>query len=96
MVHLNNLKKYVERDQVVRRLTVLADEAQRYSLPLQESPLYNKEDMKEILQRHASTFSDKPGCTDIVKMMIDVGDDQPIARRPYRVPDKMKTQVKNR
>ena len=92
-VHLNNLKKYVERDQVVRRLTMLADEAERYPLPLQESPLYNKEDMKEILRRHASTFSDKPGCTDVVKMMIDVADAQPIAQRPYRVPDKMKTQV---
>ena len=93
IVHLNNLKKYVERDQVVRCLTVLADEAERYPLLLQESPLYNKEDMKEILQRHASTFSDKPGCTDVVKMTIDVGDAQPIAQRPYRVPDKMKTQV---
>ena len=86
IVHLNNLKKYVERDQVVRRLTVLADEAERYPLPLQESPLYNKEDLKEILRRHAFTFSDKPG------MMIDVGDAQPIAQRPYTVPDKMKIQ----
>ena len=49
--------------------------------------------MKEILRRHASTFSDNPGCTDVVKMTIDVGDPQPIAQRPYRVPDKMKTQV---
>ena len=93
IVHLNNLKKYMERDQVVRRLTVLADEAERYPLPLQESPLYNKEDMKEILRRYASTFSDKPGCMDVVKTTIDVGDAQPIAQRPYRVPDKMKTQV---
>ena len=93
IVHLNNLKKYVERDQVVRCLTVLADEAERYHLPLQESPLYNKEDMKEILRRHASTFSDKPGCMDVVKMAIDVCDAQPIAQSPYRVPDKMKTQV---
>ena len=28
IVHLNYLKKYVERDQVVRHLTVLADEAE--------------------------------------------------------------------
>ena len=27
------------------------------------------------------------------KMTIDVGDAQPIAQRPHRVPDKMKTQV---
>ena len=83
----------MERDQVVRHLTVLADEAERYPLPLQESPCYNKEDMKEILRRHASTFSGKPGCTDVVKMMIDVGDAQAIPQSPYRVPDKMKTQV---
>ena len=72
---------------------MLADEAERYPLPLQESPLYNKENTNEILRRHASTFSDKPGCTDVVKMTIDVGDTQPIAQMPYRVPDKMKTKV---
>ena len=83
----------MERDQVVRRLTVLADEAERYPLPLQESPRYNKEDMNEMLRRHASTFSDNPGCMDVVKMTIDVGDAQPIAQMPYRVADKMKTQV---
>ena len=29
----------------------------------------------------------------MAKMTIDVGDAQPIAQRPNRVPDKMKTQV---
>ena len=43
---------------------------------------------------YPSVFSDVPGKTDVCELVIRTGDSPPIASGPYRVPDRLKEEVK--
>ena len=55
---------------------------------------YMEEDIVKVKEKFRHVLSDKPGKTDVCKLVIDTGDARLIALPPYRVPEKMKEGVK--
>ena len=98
VLHINNLKKHFERENEVLRLTVMAEdfsEDKEKGVRLKgECEGYMEEDIVKVKEKFRHVLSDKPGKTDVCKLVIDTGDARPIALPPYRVPEKMKEGVK--
>ncbi len=55
---------------------------------------YCTEDSETLLSEYKSIFSDKPGDTTQVEMMIETGDNAPFRQAPYSVPIGIRDKVK--
>ena len=98
VLHINNMKKYQVRGEAVLRMAVVAEEVgEDMAVGLK---MYGKcEDFDEgqvelLKQEYPNVFSDIPGTTDVCELTIRTGDHPPIASGPYRVPDRLKEEVK--
>ena len=73
VVHINAIKKYEEREAGVRRLTIIADEVkEKTGMKPEKSLEYKEGDVKELENEFADVLTEEPGCTNIMKMTIDV------------------------
>ena len=98
VLHINNLKKYYERELEVLRLAVVAedfgqDEAKGVKLQGRYEG-FDMEKWAEMEQEFGDVFTDVPGKTGVCRIRIDTGDARPIASGPHRVPDRLKEGVR--
>ena len=98
VLHINNLKKYHERELEILRLSVVAedfeeDEAKGVKLQgmCQEFDLGK---WKEMEKEFEDVFTDVPGRTGVCQLKIETGEAKPIASGPHRVPDRLKEGVR--
>jgi hypothetical protein len=54
-----------------------------------------KQDISQILERHAEAFSDVPGRTNVIKHVVNTTNETPIRQRAYRTPYALKQKVKD-
>ena len=98
VLHINNLKKFWEREKSVLRMSVVADDsAEDASVGLKLSGCcedFDRKQIEKLIQEYPKVFSDEPGKTEVCELEIRTGDSPPIASAPYRVPDKLKDDVK--
>ena len=99
MVHINTLKVCVEREEPVRRLTVVADEGggtPKANVRLKTRHAeFVEEDMRRLQEEFRNVLVDTPGNTESSVIKIEVGDVAPINQAPYRVPDRLKGGVQS-
>ena len=98
VLHINNLKKYFEREVEVLRLAVVAedfgqDEAKGVKLQGQCEE-FDEEKWNKMKKEFDDVFTDVPGRTGVCQLVIETGDAQPIASGPHRVPDRLKEGVR--
>ena len=98
VLHINNLKKFWERERPVLRMSVVAeDAAEDSSVGLKLSGCcedFDRNQIEVLIKEFPEVFCDDPGKTKICELEIVTGDSPPIASMPYRVPDKLKNEVK--
>ena len=98
VVHINTLKACVEREEPVRRLTVVAelgDEEPDGKVRLKNKcKEFKEEDIERLKSEFGDVLVDTPGNTDSCIIGIEVEDGTPIQQIPYRVPDRLKPGVK--
>ena len=87
VVHINNVKRYVEREECVQALTVVAEEVQEDSkvkLRKEKCEGFNKEELERVLVESNETLIDKPGETEVVMMDIELEPGTRVnSQRPY-------------
>ena len=96
-LHINNMKKYFERELEVMRLVVVAEECEEESgrVPMHGScDSFDRQMVVVLEEEFPDVFRDVPGRTGVWKLQIHTGDTFPIASGPYRVPDQMKDGVR--
>ena len=97
VVHINNVKRYVEREECVQVLTVVAEEVQEDSkeeLRVAKCEGFNEEELERVLVESKEILVDKPGETGGVLMNIELEPGtRVISQRPYRIQEKMKKGV---
>ncbi len=94
VVHVNCLKKYVECRSIGRLDVVIEVEQERGHRLSGVCEGYCTEDLETLLSEYKSIFSDKPGDTTQVEMMIETGDNAPFRQTPYSVPIGIRDKVK--
>ena len=98
VLHINNLKRYFEREAEVLRLAVVAEdfgEEEANGVKLQGvCEDFDETKWDEIRREFSDVFTDMPGKTGVRKLEIRTGDAQPIASCPHRVPDRLKEGVR--
>jgi len=99
VVHLNNVKKYVEREECVRALMVVAEDVdEEYSmvkLRIEECEGYAETELTEELDKWKHVLRSEPGETDVVTINIQLEPGtKTIFQQPYRIPDKLKERVR--
>ena len=99
-LHINNLKRYYEREESVLRLALVAEDwAEDEAVGTKMSgshPEFKTEEVVEGLKgEFPEVFSDLPGRTDACRLEIDTGSAAPRGSHPYRIPDRLKEGVRN-
>ena len=98
VLHINNLKKYRERELEVLRLSVVAEDFENdeeRGVKLQGiCQEFDTGRWREIKEEFGEVFTDEPGRTGVCKLAIETGQAQPIASGPHRVPDRLKEGVR--
>ena len=98
VVHINYVKRYVEREECVQALTVVAEEVQEDSkvkLRVEKCEGFNEEELERVLVESKEILVDKPGETGVVMIDIELEPGtRVISQRPYRIPEKMKEGVR--
>ena len=99
VLHVNNLKRFYEREAEVMRLVVVAEDFssdEAVGTKLQGlCPEFDQCWVEELRSEFSGVFRDEPGRTGVCQLAIRTGDSPPIASVPHRVPDKMKSLVKD-
>ena len=98
VLHINNLKLYMMREAAVCRVAIVAedfseDECTKLKLD-GDCEEFDKKELPVLLGQYPDVVSDMPGRTEVAKLDIVTGDARPIASTPYRVPDKLKKEVR--
>ena len=96
--HINNLKRYKERELEVLRLAIVAEDfALDESRGVKVQGLcadFDLEKWSEVVQEFDDVFSDVPGRTGVCQLHIDTGVALPLSSGPHRVPDRLKEGVR--
>ena len=100
VLHINNLKLFKEREEKVRRLTVVADcvddDPDLAGVKMGDRCLgFDDKIIEELEAAYPQVFSDLPGRTDLCQLIISTVSEQPLAAHPHRVPDKWKEGVRH-
>ena len=95
VVHVNCLRKYVERGEIARLDVVVEEEETKRNILSGICEGYNEEELGTVLGEFGNVFSDEPGNTKRVVMKIDTGDHPPIRQAPYSVPVGLREEVRN-
>ena len=98
VLHINNLKKYNEREEVVLRIAVVAEEICEEEMKgIRMDGVCKEFDFDAIgklKEEFPNVFCDRPGKTDVCLLTIHTGDAQPIALSAHRLPEKYRDGVK--
>ena len=96
--HINNLKRFWEREVEVLRLSVVAEEFggdESNGVRLQGAGEgFDEKKWSDLKNEFGDVFTDVPGRTGVCKLEIKTGEAQPIASCPHRVPDRLKESVR--
>ena len=96
--HINNLKRYHERELEILRLAVVAEDFEQdeaKGVKLQGTcEDFDMGKWKALEQEFGDVFCDAPGRTGVCQLQIDTGETPPIASGPHRVPDRLKEGVR--
>ena len=100
VLHVNNLKKFHEREESVLRLALVAEDWSEDEVVgtklFGSCPDFNeKEVVEKLKEEFPDVFSDLPGRTDACMLEIDTGSAAPRGSHPYRVPDRLKEGVRS-
>ena len=100
VLHVNNLKKFYEREESVLRLALVAEDWSEDEVVgtklFGSCPEFNEKKVVEGLKgEFPEVFSDLPGRTDACMLEIDTGSAAPRGSHPYRVPDRLKEGVRS-
>ena len=100
VLHINNLKLFKEREDRVRRLTVVADcvenDPDLAGVKLGDRCCgFDDKIIDGLEEAYPQVFSDLPGRTDLCQLVISTVSEQPLAAHPHRVPDKWKEGVRH-
>jgi len=96
VVHIYKVKKFVERDERVLRVVVVAEDVNREDtrmVVLTEDSGYVEADVAKLKEELTEAFSSFLVKTDMCKLVINTGDALPVSLAPYRLPDKWKESV---
>ena len=101
VLHVNNMKLYVEREVEVLRMVVVGSmEVDEEKLKLggrvqERSEWYVAKDIEQLKAEFPKVFSSKPGKATVAKMTIDLEEGtRPHRLHPYRIPEKLKQGVR--
>ncbi len=98
VVYLNSMKKYTERGECVRRLTVVMedDDENKGDLVAKNKVVgegtcmrFDQTSLNKVLVDFSDTLNESPGLTLVTEMAIDTGDCTPIMQHPYRPPESL-------
>ena len=93
VVHINNTKEYVERTELVGRISIVLEEEDAGLSQVVVDGIraegFCQEELEGVLKKFDDVLRDVPGSTDLVGMGIDVGEATPIAQSLYRIPEKV-------
>lgn len=72
VIHVNNMKKYMEREECVLQLTVVAEEesVDRLVRLKERCKEYREDDIKRIKDDFSDVLSELPVSTEIIRMVI--------------------------
>ena len=98
VLHINNLKLFHVREEVVMRIAVIAEDWED-DQAIGTRMCGTSEDcdpslLDGVLKEFPAVMSDLPGKTDVCRLVIRTTGDQPIASSPYRIPDTLKDRVR--
>ena len=99
LLHINNLKRFYEREESVLRLALVAEdwsEDEVVTRKLQgDYERFGEESVVGDLKRDfPDVFTDLPGKAKVDRFKIDTGNAEPRRSHPYRVPDRLKEGVR--
>ena len=99
-LHINNLKRFYERNESVLRLALVAedwseDEVVGTKMFGSCRDFDEVEVVRMLKGEFPEVFSDLPGRTDACKLEIDTGSAAPRGSHPYRIPNKLKDGVRS-
>ena len=96
-MHINNVKRYVEREECVQALTAVAEEVQdnsKVKLRVEKCEGFNEKELERVLVESKEILVNKPGETGVVMMDIELEPGtRVISQRPYQISEKMKEGV---
>ena len=100
VLHVNNLKKFYEREERILRLALVAEDWSEDEVVgtklFGSCPEFDERKVVEGLKgEFPEVFSDLPGKTDACMLEIDTGSAAPRGSHPYRVPDRLKEGVRS-
>ena len=99
VLHINNLKKFWERELEVMRLVVVADdcdEDEAVRVTMQgDCADFDVAEIVQLQEEFPDVFDARPGRTGVCQLEIHTGEAQPIASTPYRVPERLKEGVRH-
>ena len=98
VVHVNNIKAWHQDAYTINRVVLAQDDDLEDSPPalklvereLSEEQLFHIDNLK---QKYHLSLTNTPGIADVPPHSINTGDHLPIARQPYRIPEKWKGQL---
>ena len=100
LLHINNLKKFWEREETVLRLALVAEdwsEDEEVGTKLKgKCKDFDEVKVVEMLRgEFPEVFSDLPGKTNACSLKIETGTEAPRRSPPYRIPDRLKEGVRS-
>ena len=98
ILHINNMKLFHPRSEVVLRLAVVAEDCEGDEVlgpKLSEvCEGFDRKVVDDLKNEFPEVFSDSPGKTKVVTLKIETGEHEPVVSHPHRVPDKLKDGVR--
>ena len=99
VVHINNIKAWHENCVTINRVILAQDEGcddHHPALKLIERELTDSQagHLANLKEKYKENLTATPGLADVVPFTINTGDHSPIAKPPYRIPEKWKDQLR--
>ena len=99
VLHINNLKRFYPREERILRVALVAedwseDECVGTKLGDVCDGFCEELVVSKMKEEYPEVFSDLPGKTSACQLVIRTGEAEPIASHPYRVPDRLKEEVR--
>ena len=87
VVHANTIKAFVEREEIVARVTLVTKEDDFEISKAETIPIwadsYSKDKLDHLLDNHQHMLSNKPGQTHLLEMRVQVEKEKPIVQPAY-------------
>lgn len=96
-MHINWLKKFVEKEVIVLRLDVIEEEEEDKGCVLEgDCAEFVQNNLDGLIEKFGELFSDEPGLAWVSEMGVNTGEVAPIRQAPYSVPLNICSKVKNK